>query len=181
MLQITIPARECWDENSQTFIYTKEHVLCLEHSLVSISKWESKTHKPFLSKEKKTKLEVIEYIKCMTISQNIDDSIYDYLTNKNIGDIEEYIKDSMTASWFSDSKSSKQSKEQITSELIYYWMICFNIPIECQKWHLNRLLTLIRICSIKNDPKKKKKTTREIMEHNIALNEARKKKLNTRG
>lgn len=181
MLQITIPSTELWDENKQEFVTIKEQVLQLEHSLVSVSKWEAKWCKVFLSKKEKTYEETIDYIKCMTITQNVNPDVYKYLTKENIDKINEYILAPMTATWFSDEKGGTSgSREQITSELIYYWMLSFNIPFECQKWHLNRLLTLIRVCSIKNkDPKKMSR--REIMSRNAALNAARKKQLNTRG
>ena len=180
MLRITIPAVELWDERKQEFIITKEQTLQLEHSLVSISKWESKWCKPFLSKQEKTFEETLDYIKCMTITQNVDPEVYNYLTNKNIEEINNYINAPMTATYFSDEKTSKTSREQVTAELIYYWMIALNIPFECQKWHLNRLLTLIKVCSIKNQPPKKR-SRKEIMSRNAALNAARRKQLNTKG
>lgn len=180
MLQITIPAVELWDERKQEFVITKEQTLQLEHSLVSISKWESKWCKPFLTKQEKTFEETLDYIKCMTLTQNVDPEVYNYLTNENIKEINEYIGAPMTATYFSDEKTSKTSREQVTAELIYYWMIAFNIPFECQKWHLNRLLTLIKVCSIKNQPPKKR-SRKEIMRRNAALNAARRKQLNTKG
>lgn len=180
MLQITIPAVELWDERKQEFVTTKEQTLQLEHSLVSISKWESKWCKPFLSKQEKTFEETLDYIKCMTITQNVDPEVYNYLTTKNIEEINNYINAPMTATYFSDDKIAKTSREQITAELIYYWMIALNIPFECQKWHLNRLLTLIKVCNIKNQPPKKR-NRKEIMSRNTALNAARKKQLNTKG
>lgn len=179
MLNITIPESEYFNEQTNEFITFKEQKLQLEHSLVSLSKWESKYHKPFLSKDDKTIKETIDYIKCMTITQNISDDTYKRLTKKNIDDINEYIGDSMTATTFSNL-NDKQSKEIITSELIYYWMISLNIPMECQKWHLNRLLTLIRVCNVKNAPPKKM-SKREIMNRNARLNAARRKKLNSKG
>jgi len=180
MLRITIPAVEQWDEAKQEFIYTKEQTLSLEHSLVSISKWESKWCKPFLTKQEKTFEETLDYIKCMTLTQNVDPEVYNYLTNENIKEINEYIEAPMTATYFSDEKTSKTSREQVTAELIYYWMIAFNIPFECQKWHLNRLLTLIKVCNIKNQPPKKR-SKKDIMSRNAALNAARRKQLNTKG
>ena len=180
MLQITIPAVEQWDERKQEFITTKEQTLQLEHSLVSLSKWESKWCKPFLTKQEKTFEETLDYIKCMTITQNVDPEVYNYLTNENIEAVNNYINAPMTATYFSDDKTAKPSREQITAELIYYWMIALNIPFECQKWHLNRLLTLIRVCNIKNQPPKKR-SKREIMSRNAALNAARRKQLNTKG
>ena len=180
MLQITIPAVELWDERKQEFVITKEQTLQLEHSLVSISKWESKWCKPFLTKQEKTFEETLDYIKCMTLTQNVDPEVYNYLTNENIKEINEYIGAPMTATYFSDEKTNKTSREQVTAELIYYWMIALNIPFECQKWHLNRLLTLIKVCNIKNQPPKKR-SKKEIMSRNAALNAARRKRLNTKG
>ncbi|HQE50412.1 MAG TPA: hypothetical protein PKV93_13810 [Fervidobacterium sp.] len=180
MLQITIPAVELWDERKQEFVTTKEQTLQLEHSLVSLSKWESKWCKPFLTKEEKTFEETLDYIKCMTITQNVDPEVYNYLTKENIEEINKYIEAPMTATYFSDDKTAKPSREQITAELIYYWMIALNIPFECQKWHLNRLLTLIKVCNIKNQPPKKR-SRKEIMSRNAALNAARRKRLNTKG
>jgi len=180
MLQITIPAVELWDERKQEFVTTKEQTLQLEHSLVSLSKWESKWCKPFLTKQEKTFEETLDYIKCMTTTQNVDPEVYNHLTNENIEEINKYIEAPMTATYFSDDKTAKSSREQITAELIYYWMIALNIPFECQKWHLNRLLTLIKVCNIKNQPPKKR-SRKEIMSRNAALNAARRKQLNTKG
>ena len=180
MLQITIPAVEQWDENKQEFIFTKEQKLQLEHSLVSLSKWESKWCKAFLTKQEKTFEETLDYIKFMTITQNVDPKVYNYLTNENIDEVNRYIEAPMTATYFSEDKTSKISREQVTAELIYYWMISLNIPFECQKWHLNRLLTLIKVCNIKNTPPKKR-SRKDIMSSNAALNAARRKQLNTRG
>ena len=180
MLRIIIPSTEMWDEVNEKFVYSKEYVLQLEHSLVSLSKWESKWCKPFLSKENKTFEETIDYIRCMTINQHIPDEVYNCLTEENIREINEYISAPMTATRFSNDAIGKGSREQITSELIYYWMIALNIPFECQKWHINRLLTLIRVCNIKNHPSKKM-SRREIMSRNTALNAARRKKLRTNG
>ena len=180
MLKIIIPSTEMWDEVNEKFVDSKEQVLQLEHSLVSLSKWESKWCKPFLSKENKTFEETIDYIRCMTINQNIQDEVYNCLTGENIREINEYISAPMTATRFSNDVMGKGSREQITSELIYYWMIALNIPFECQKWHINRLLTLIRVCNIKNHPSKKM-SRREIMSRNTALNAARRKKLRTNG
>ena len=180
MLRITIPATELWDEDKEEFINTKEQTLQLEHSLVSLSKWESKWHKPFLSKDIKTEEENIDYIKCMTITQNVDPKVYDFIPNDIREKIKEYIEDKMTATWFNDEKSGKGGSEQITSELIYYWMITQNIPIKCEKWHLNRLLTLIKVCNVKNQPPKKM-GKKALMSQRSQLNAARRKQLNTRG
>lgn len=181
MLRITIPAGEEWDEINQEFIYSKEQTLQLEHSLVSLSKWESKWQKVFLSKKDKTYEETIDYIKCMTVTQNVNPDVYRRLTNKHLEQIDDYITSPMSATFFREDKSKRgRSREPVTSELIYYWMIALNIPFECQKWHLNRLLTLIRVCELKNTPQKKR-SQKEIMQQNAALNAARKKTLNTRG
>ena len=180
MLQITLPAVEFFDENKQEFIVLKERTLQLEHSLVSLSKWESKWCKAFLGKQEKTNEETLDYIKCMTITQNVEPEVYNRLTNDNIIQINKYIEAPMTATTFLDDKAAKNNRETVTAELIYYWMIALNIPFECQKWHLNKLLTLIRVCNIKNAPPKKR-STREIMSRNAALNASRKKKFNSRG
>lgn len=180
MLRIEIPERELFDEATSSFITAKRASLQLEHSLVSLSKWESKYCKAFLSKQDKTFKETLDYVKCMTLTQNVDPEVYNYLTNSNIDQVNQYIEAPMTATYFSKDKTGKTNSEQITAELIYYWMIALNIPFECQKWHLNRLLTLIRVCNIKNQPPKKR-SRKEIMNRNAALNAARRKQLNTRG
>ena len=180
MLHITIPAVEQWDEVKQEFVYTKDQTLSLEHSLVSLSKWESKWCKPFLGSGAKTNEETIDYIRCMTINPTAQSEIYLYLTDTTIDQISEYIAAEMTATTFRKDQISGSSKEIITSELIYYWMIAQQIPFECQKWHLNRLLTLIRVCSIKNTPPKKM-GKHALMTRNTQLNEARRKQINSRG
>lgn len=180
MLRITVPEVEYWDEKNEEFISTKEVTLSLEHSLVSLSKWESKWHKAFLGKEEKTTEELIDYIKCMTLTQNVSDEVYNRLNSDNVQKIKEYIEDSHTATIIYDDPNAPKSRETVTSELIYYWMIALNIPFECQKWHLNRLLTLIRVCNIKNKPPKKM-SQRQIMSRNAALNAARRQKLHTTG
>lgn len=180
MLTIKVSGKEQWNEKTEEFISGKDQVLSLEHSLVSLSKWESKWNKPFLSKTSKTYEETIDYIRCMTLTQNVDLNIYLCLSKENIEAINEYISLPMTATTFYENKNAKQNHETVTSELIYYWMITLNIPFECQKWHLNRLLTLIRVCSIKNQPAKKM-SRREILSRNSALNAARRKQLNSTG
>lgn len=155
MLQVHIPPTEYFDEASNEFIEVKEYTLQLEHSLISISKWESKWCKPFLGKEEKTEEETLDYIRCMTITQNVDPLAYRSLPNSEILRIKEYINAPMTATWFNDREKRAPSRKVITSELVYYWMVAQNIPFECEKWHFNRLMTLIRICSEKNQPPKK--------------------------
>lgn len=180
MLEIVIQETELWDESDQTFIYIKEQTLRLEHSLVSLSKWESKWCKPFLNNQEKTVEETIDYIRCMTISQNVDPNVYKCITNEQLQEIFKYIEAPMTATTFSQREHKGSSREQITAELIYYWMIACNIPFECQKWHINRLLTLIRVCEIKNTPPKKM-SKRELMSRNASLNAARRRQFNSKG
>lgn len=180
-LVIKVPEKELFDEVKQEFIYVPETTLKLEHSLVSISKWESKWKKPFISKENKTQEETIDYIKCMTISQNVDENVYRCLSNHDVQMINDYIADPMTATWFSDDTKKKQNSRVITSELIYYWMIALNIPVEFQKWHLNRLITLIEVCSEESSQENKKMTKRELLQRNKKINDARKAALHTRG
>jgi len=179
MLKITIPAIEQYDEANDLFTTPKEVVLQLEHSLVSLSKWESKWCKPFLTKTSKTIEETVDYIECMTLTQNVDPSIYKRISTKNIDEVNAYIDLPMTATVISKGNLSP-NREIITSEIIYYSMIALNIPFECQKWHLTRLLTLINVCNIKNQPPKKGNDS-ETVSRNAAINEARKKELNSNG
>ena len=179
MLKVTIPASEDYDPVRNLFINHEERTLTLEHSLVSLSKWEQKFKKPFLSAENKTSEETLAYIKFMTITSNVPDELYYRLPSSVLSEINDYIADPATATTFSDKKG-KPTKEIITSELIYYWMIALGIPFECQKWHLNRLLTLIRVCGIKNTPDKKMGKG-ELLAQNRALNAARRKALGTKG
>jgi hypothetical protein len=181
MLYITVPAIEDWDERKEEFVTReKEQTLQMEHSLVSLSKWESKWCKAFFSKVEKTDEETLDYIKCMTLTQNVKPNVYDRLTKENIECIKQYINSPMTATTFSDDRNNKGGREIITAELIYYWMIALNIPFECQKWHLNRLLTLVKVCNIKNSPPKKM-SKRDMVSRNAKLNAARRKQLNSRG
>ena len=181
MLQINVAiSPEGWDENKQEFVDPVYQTLNLEHSLVSLSKWESKHHKSFLFTKEKTVEETVDYIKCMTLTQNVNPEVYDHLTMENIRDVNEYIDNPMTATTLPKETGGKSSREIITAELIYYWMISLNIPMECQEWHLNRLITLVRVCEVKNNPPKKM-SRKEIMSRNAALNAARKQQMNTKG
>ncbi len=183
MLEIKIEERELFDERTSMFITLKPVTLKLEHSLISISKWESKWHKSFLSNTERTNEELIDYVRCMTLNTNVDPDAYFGLSRENQIEIDRYINDTMTATWFNERKQNGKpggKGQVITSELIYYWMIAFEIPFECQKWHLNRLLTLIRICEIKNQPSKKMRK-RDILAGNRSLNESRKRALGTKG
>ena len=177
MLQLNVALGvEQFDDEKEEFIYPKEITLHLEHSLLSISKWESKWHKPFLVKKEKTAEELMDYIKCMTLTKNIDPTVYDYLTTHHYKQIEGYIHDSMTATTFSKNTTGNGGKkETVTSELIYYWMFSLGIPMECQQWHINRLLTLVEVFNRKNAPSKKM-SKQATMSRYSAMNAARKKK-----
>lgn len=182
MLQITVPPLDGWDEENQVFVKIgKEQTLQLEHSLVSLAKWESKWCKAFLSKREKTDEEVLDYIKCMTLTQNVNPEVYSRLTEENMREINAYIEAPMTATYFApEVEGGKSSGEQVTAELIYYWMIALTIPVKFEKWHLNRLLALIKVCNIKNQPPKKM-SRREILNRQAAINKSRRQKYNTKG
>ncbi len=180
MLQIIVPACEAWDEKNEVFINYKEQKLMLEHSLVSISKWESKWCKPFMTKAPKTFEETIDYIRCMTITQNVPEDTYLRLTRENFKEINDYIGAPMSASTVKHLNKGNKTGEQVTSELVYYWMSAYNIPMECQKWHFNRLIKLIEVTDAKNQPSKKM-SSRQVMSQNAALNAARRKKMHSKG
>ena len=182
MLTLQIPPGEFFDERKQEFINFEGCSLQMEHSLISLSEWEAKWKKPFLNKpESRTNEELLDYFRCMTITKNVNPLAFASLTQEHINTIVNYINDPMTATWFSeDGKPNKRPTEVVTSELIYYWMIAQNIPFECRKWHLNRLLTLIRVCNVKNNPPKKMSKA-DIARRQRELNEQRKKKLGTKG
>lgn len=180
MLKLVISSQEEYDERKEEFIMLKGQELQLEHSLVSLSKWESTWNKPFLTKTDKTTEESIDYIRCMTLTQNVDPNVYKLLTKMHIDLVSNYIEAPMTATTFRKDESKITNKEIITAEIIYYWMIALNIPFECQKWHLNRLLTLINVCNIKNQPPKRG-NRQEILRRNYELNAARRSALNTNG
>lgn len=189
MIKIIIPASpsiEMWDPVKEEFFYTEpidETVFHIEHSLVSISKWESKWKKAFLKKNEKTVEEILDYIRCMTIEDGIPDSVYRYLPDKELLRIKDYIDDPMTATVINSNKLTEDhrpKKDVVTSELIYYWMIANEIPFECENWHLNRLLTLIQVCSSKNAPSKKLDRGK-LMKRNASLNAARKAQYGSHG
>lgn len=180
MLEIVIPKTELFDEQTNEFIYTKEQKLQLEHSLVSLSKWEQRWCIPFLTNKEKTDEQNLDYVKCMTVTQNVDPSCYLCLTPENLKDISDYIKAPMTATTITQEKDKVTNREVVTAELIYYWMVALVIPFECKKWHLNTLLTLINVCNIKNQPRKKMSKS-DIYARNRALNAARLAELKTTG
>jgi len=180
MLTIVIPSVENYDDIKNEFLFTKAQTIQLEHSLVSISKWETKWGIPFLSKNEKNLEQTTDYIRCMVITQNVDDKILDNLTADMTTTIKEYIEAPMSATSLPLETNKSGVKETITSELIYYWMVSLTIPFECQKWHLNRLLTLINICNIKNAPPKKM-GKEELLNRNSSLNAQRKASLLSKG
>jgi len=169
-----------YNNSSQEFVMEGGTLLQLEHSLVSLSKWESKFEKPFLGTEDKTEDELFEYVKCMTLTPDVPDEIYSQLSKENVEDINAYINKKMTATWFRDSPNAPPTKDIITAELVYYWMTVFNIPFECENWHLNRLFTLIRVCNIKQ-AKPKKMSRAEAAAQQRELNAARRAKLKSHG
>lgn len=179
MLKITIPGSELYDPVNNLFYNTKDQELTLEHSLVSVAKWESKHHKPFFGSTSKTFEETVDYIRCMTITQNVDPVVYGGITSEIVDRVKEYIDEPMTATTFTKD-NSPPNRETVTAEIIYYWMTALNIPFECQKWHLNRLLALVRVCSLKSSPGKKM-SKRQTANKYRDLNKARRKKFKTRG
>lgn len=184
MLTLTLPKTELFNEETNEFINCKEIEIRLEHSLVSISKWEMKWHEAFLNKKNMTEEEISDYIKFMAIGNNVDDSIINRLNSEHIKQIQDYIANPMSATWFNNqNQNGPKSREVLTSELIYYYMIAYHIPFECQKWHLNRLITLIRICSLKESQRQgsNKMSKSEIYKNNTALNAQRRAKLHSKG
>lgn len=187
MLVLKLEPEEFWDEVKQEFVYSDPVEVKLEHSLVSINKWESKWHVPFMGKEhQKTPEEMVDYVRYMILNKNIDDDTLRRIvtSEKHMTSIKNYMDDSMTATKFSKQQQAQarihQGGEYITAELIYYWMVALQIPFECEKWHINKLLTLIQVCNLKNTPPKKM-SKQEIYAQNRALNAARRAKYNSKG
>ena len=180
MLKIVVPGIELFDDESQEFVTQNDFTLELEHSLVSLSKWESIYEKPFLGEGEKTTDEVVGYVKAMTLTPEVPEEIFYKLSEENVAKINEYIDAKMSATWFSEQPGAPKTREVITSEVIYYWMIAFQIPFECETWHLNRLFTLIRVCNIKQ-AKPEKMSRAEIAARNRELNAQRKAQFGTKG
>ncbi len=180
MLRIIIEGDESFNNETQTFETINDVVIDLEHSLISLSKWESKNQKPFLSSGVKTAEEIFDYLKAMVVTPNVDlDALY-RCSQENIDKIQAYIDSSQSATTFGIMPERRGPGEVITSELIYYWIVSFNIPFDCQYWHLNRLFSLIRICNIKNS-KSKNMPRNELAQRNRDLNAKRKAELGTTG
>lgn len=181
MLELELGGTELYDEEASRFIEVPKCKLKMEHSLISISLWESKWKKPYLhSLRTLTDEESFDYVKCMVINKDVPKMIFHYIQEPEMRKIVEYINDPMTATWFSDERKGPPNRKVMTSEYIYYLMITNGIPLECQKWHINRLLTLIRVCENENGPQKKMTNT-EKLKYYDAINEARKAKYHTRG
>lgn len=179
MLQIIVPGTEYYDESTETFTTVDDVVLELEHSLVSLSKWESKFEKPFLGSDDKTSEEILEYVRCMVATKDYPSDVFQRFSAANIQQINQYIDSKQSATTFKNQKQYGPA-EVVTAELVYYWMIAFNIPFECQHWHLNKLFALIRVCNAKNG-KPQKMSRSEMAERNRQLNEQRRAKLGTSG
>lgn len=180
MLRITIEGGDYFNDETEEFIYFDDVVLDLEHSLLSLSKWESIYQKPFLSAGEKSVEEIFGYLKAMVVSPMVDLDVLHRCSQKNIDTVQKYIESGQSATTFGSMPERRGPGETITSELIYYWMVAFNIPFECETWHLNRLFSLIRICNIKNS-KPRKMSRNEIAMRNKELNDKRRAELNTSG
>lgn len=180
ILRLRVPSVELYDDAKEEFVNTKEYNLSLQHSLISIAKWESRWTKPFLETENKTLEETLDYVKCMTITQNVPDVAYEYLSEEVLNKIKEHIKAPMTATTIAKQSGGGNNKEIVTAEIIYYWMVALDIPMECQTWHINRLLTLINVCNIKNNPPKKM-GKQDAMAQQRRLNQQRKEQMQTKG
>lgn len=180
MLKLIIEGDEVFNEETAEFSTVDDAVVYLEHSLISLSKWEAKYQEPFLSSTDKTHEQIMDYIQFMIFSPGESSEIVSGLSKKNIEEIQAYIDSPQSATTFGEMPDRKSRGEVITSELIYYWLVAYNIPFECQSWHLNRLLALIRICNIKNG-KQKKMSRNEIAQRNRDLNAKRKAALGTTG
>lgn len=182
VLTIMVGATSVFDETDDRFREDGGFELQLEHSLVTLSKWESEYEKPFLANTDKTADEVLAYIRYMVQSPNPPEDFLEKLTQENVEAINAYINKKMTATWFNDlTPRAKRNSEVVTAELVYYWMTVFRIDWEAQHWHFNKLMTLVRICNLKNDNSPKKMTRGEIQARNRELNAQRRAQMGTKG
>jgi hypothetical protein len=180
MLTIEIPERDFFNEETCEFVVKPKVSFQIEHSLASISRWESKWNIPFLADTRKTNEQMADYIRCMTVTKNIPEDIYADLPAEVHVKVSEYIRAPMTATTLPQDRGGRRNRETTTSELIYFWMVSYNIPLECQKWHLNRLLTLIQICNIKNQ-KPGKRNRQDLMAQRRSINASRRAQYNSKG
>ena len=180
MLRLIVKGDELYDEATETFSTFGDVTLELEHSLISLSKWESIHQKPFLTAENKSSDEVLSYVKAMVLNDVDFDALVPLFSQENFTDINAYIDSKQSATTFRIMPERPGRGETITAELIYYWMVAFNIPFECERWHLNRLFALIRICNIKNS-KPKRMSKHELASRNRDLNMQRRAQFNTPG
>lgn len=180
MLSITVPLTEGFNEATGEFVTMQSFDLQLEHSLVSLSKWESEFEKPFLGNDDKTSAETLAYIKAMVLSPEVSAEVFQHLSKENVQAINKYINATQTATTFKEIGPKRPTRDIITAEIIYYWMVALNIPLECERWHLNRLLTLIKVVNLKNQPKRKM-GRREMIQHQRSLNAQRREAMGTRG
>lgn len=180
MLTLDLPAVEAWDPKNEEFVWLEAATLKLEHSLYSISKWESKWKKSFISSREKSMEETIDYFRCMSLNDDVDERYFKWMDQNTMKIISDYINDSMTATTITHQKDQKPSREIITAEIVYYWMVALQIPFECQYWHFNKLMTLIEVCNIKNQPPKKMPKSKALAQ-NRSLNAARRARHHSKG
>lgn len=179
MLEITIPGGERWSDRENRFYYPKETTIRLEHSLVSLSKWEAKWEIPFIGNRNLTYEQNCDYVQCMNMTQNVSSEVFEFIPPETLAEIRQYVDKKMTATTISNT-TGRKSRETVTSEVIYCWMTELGIPFECQKWHLNRLITFIQVCQIRKAPQKKYRGS-DLLRRNYELNELRKKQWGSNG
>lgn len=186
MYELKVKGGELYNNLTKEFIYVKPHTLIIEHSLISLHAWEAIWHIPFLGDQKLNYEQIVSYIKCMTLNHDVDPNIYLFITDENIKEVNAYIDNPMTATWFGDGLGTSKKKKKragriVTAELLYYYMLSLNIPFECRKWHLNQLITLIKVCNEENETPNKKVSKRDFIKRRDEINEMRKKQLHTTG
>jgi hypothetical protein len=183
VLTLIVPlSEELYDEEKEEFVEPVTFTLELEHSLASLSKWESREEKPFLGKDEKTNEQTLAYIRDMVLTPDVPEEVFEKFSPENLTAVNDYISAKMTATWFRELEPTRRgnSSEVITAELIYYWMVSLQIPFEAQYWHLNRLITLVRVCNEKNKPAKKV-NRQTAAQRQRELNAQRRAQFGTRG